>query len=937
MITSTSVNYFTKILAKNARDSTTILAPGSVLRDPLVDIVIPVYNEEHSLPLAIKNLNEYLANGFPYPFRITVVDNASTDSTWHVAQQLSKTYPELQLLHLLQKGRGRALKQAWLGSDADILAYMDVDLSTDLNGLVLLIDAIAKNEIDLAIGSRLHKHARIKRSFKREFISRSYNRILRLMLPIHVRDAQCGFKAIRASVAKELLPEIKDDAWFFDTELIAKAERQSMSVAEIPVVWREDPDSRVDIIPTVLEDLRGIRRLRREFSSRSTTEKITIGSILFGTLVLYGYGALQNGYANSFYAAAVQAGTVSWKAFFYGSLDASNFITVDKPPVSLWAMEISTRIFGFHSWSMLLPEVLAGVVTVFLVYCTVRRWFSSTSALLAAGVMALTPVAVLMFGFDNPDAVLTLLLSASTYAFIRAFEHINPIRWLSISAILIGFAFNTKMLQGLIVLPVFVLVYLFAATPRFWQRLKHVLIAGIFLAVSALWWPLIVSAIPKNDRPYVGSSTNDSIWNLIVGYNGIGRLLGDGTGQGGGIHAPSGIRGGPNALGMPSGFTGTSGASKQTLSTSPTGVASTGGRSTVNGTNNFAGGMPLNGIRKLSGNKQFGGPGSGSAGFGGSTGVLRMFNSSFGPNIGWFIPLGLSTVLLAIFQRRRKGRSDKIRAAYLVWGGYLVLHIIVFSMVSGVIHPYYPVVMAPAVAALVGMGLPAFITSFRRRDNLAIFLPLTVMITAYTSYIILGYENWVVWLKWLVLIGGVLCGLIMLIYLMSDLSRRLVRTVIVASLLVVAAGPTVYALDTATVTHTGSIPSAGPSGTGMPGSNNESATAEALLVSYLMAHEGSAKWLVAVASADESAGIQISSGQPVMAIGGFDGSDDALSVTELKNLVVSGQLNYYAIAESGRGGMGGGDVSKIQAWVEAHGRKVDYGGSQYVLYKLSYS
>jgi 4-amino-4-deoxy-L-arabinose transferase-like glycosyltransferase len=545
------------------------------------------------------------------------------------------------------------------------------------------------------------------------------------------------------------------------------------------------------------------------------------------------------------------------------------------------------------------------------------------------------PVAVLMFGFDNPDAILTLLLTASTYAFIRALENANPIKWLSISAILTGFAFNTKMLQGLIVLPVFVLVYIFAAKPKFWQRIKHILIAGIFLAISALWWPLIVTAIPKTDRPYIGSSSNDSIWNLIIGYNGVGRLLGEGTGQGAGGGGHSG--GAPS--GLTSGTTGRGISTTRSFGAFPGTAASGVGQSTKAGASRIGGGAAPSGMNKIgTGIGGFGGgPGSSSAGFGGSTGILRMFNSSFGPNIGWLIPVGLSAVVFAFFKRRKTGRTDTTRAAYFVWGGYLVMHIIVFSMVSGVIHPYYPVVMAPAVAALVGMGLPALIKSFKKRDLLAIFLPLTVMVTAYVAFVILGYESLLPWLKWVVVVAGVVCGLTMLVQLMTGLGRKFAQILAIAGVVIMIAGPTVYALDTATVTHTGSIPSAGPSGTGMAGSNNESATAEKSLITYLLNHEGKAKWLVAVASADVSAGIQISSGQPVMAVGGFDGSDDALSISELKQLVATGQLEYYAISSGGMGGgaSGTGDVSQIQAWVEANGVKVKYGGSQYTLYKLS--
>jgi 4-amino-4-deoxy-L-arabinose transferase-like glycosyltransferase len=873
----------------------------------LVDIVIPVYNEEHALPGCIAELDAYLSNYFSYAYRITVIDNGSSDTTWKVAKTLETLYPSVRAMHIAKKGRGRALKKAWSSSDADILAYMDVDLSTDLSALEPLITPLIRGEAALATGSRLQKRSRVVRSMRREFISRCYNRILRSSLHLRSGDAQCGFKAIRTDAAKKLLPQISDNDWFFDTELLAKAEREDLPVHEVAVTWQEDADSRVKIIQTSIDDLRGIHRLRKEFSCRTNRERWAIAAIVVSTFILYSIGASKNGYANSFYAAAVQAGTHSWKAFFYGSLDASNYITVDKPPVALWAMELSTRIFGFHAWSMLLPDVLAGVGTVYIVYAAVRRWFSATSALLGAAVMALTPIAVVMFGFNNPDAMLTLLLTSSTYTVIRALDSKHAVMWLSLAGVLIGIAFNTKMLQAFIPLPICVLIYLYAARPKLITRLKHILIAGFVLAISALWWPLIVSATPASNRPYIGSSGNNNIWSLIVGYNGVGRLLGESAGQGA---SP----GGGNAL--PAG-TGT----RPRMATAPMAMM-TGGTAPTGGSSR--GGMAIRAAA-----------GPGGSGFGESTGILRMFNSDFGPNIAWFIPVSLLAVVTVVWQRRRQPRIDKTRAAYLLWGGYLLLHIAVFSMVSGVIHPYYPVVMAPAIAALVGMGAPMLYENYRRKTNSAILLPVAVALTSLTACIILGYEtSWLPWLRWVVLGGGLLAAAVLLWQLIQLM--RSVKIALIVAALACSIAPTAYAISSVTTAHTGSIPTAGPNGTAMQGTNNSTASAEASFVSYLLSRKGSAKWLVAVGTASESAPIQITSGQPVMAVGGFNGSDDALTITKLAALVTDGELKYYAVQSGGlSGGTGGSQNSSILSWVEAHGTKVNYGGSGYTLYKLS--
>ena len=232
------------------------------LEEPLIDIVIPVYNEERDLGPSVRRLHDYLGSDFPFPAVITIADNASRDGTLAVAQGLANELTRVRVVHLDKKGRGRALRAAWLQSDASVVAYMDVDLSTDLKALLPLVAPLLSGHSDLAIGSRLARGARVKRGPKREFISRCYMLVLRLSLGAHFTDAQCGFKAVRTSVAKQLLPRVKDEAWFFDTELLILAQRAGLRVHEVPVDWTDDPDSRVAILRTSIEDLRGVVRLR---------------------------------------------------------------------------------------------------------------------------------------------------------------------------------------------------------------------------------------------------------------------------------------------------------------------------------------------------------------------------------------------------------------------------------------------------------------------------------------------------------------------------------------------------------------------------------------------------------------------------------------------------------------------------------------------------
>jgi putative flippase GtrA len=241
----------------------------------LIDIVIPVFNEAIDLERSVRALDAYLSAALPYSYRVTIADNASKDGTWLIAQGLASTMPHVTAVHLDQKGRGRALKQVWLNSDADVVAYMDVDLSTDLAAVLPLVAPLVSGHSDVAIGTRLARTSRVVRGPKREFISRCYNLVLRTALQASFSDAQCGFKAMRRDVAQELLPLIEDTNWFFDTELLVLAQRADLRIHEVPVDWTDDPGTTVDIVATATEDLRGVMRLIRGF----TTGRIPVARV----------------------------------------------------------------------------------------------------------------------------------------------------------------------------------------------------------------------------------------------------------------------------------------------------------------------------------------------------------------------------------------------------------------------------------------------------------------------------------------------------------------------------------------------------------------------------------------------------------------------------------------------------------------------------------
>jgi hypothetical protein len=839
--------------------------PFRAITRPLIDIVVPVLNEEKILQKSIMTLDEYMAKHLPYRYQITIADNGSQDKTLEIAKNLAEKHQSVQVVSLAERGRGRALKRVWQNSSADILTYMDVDLSTSLDDFPPMIQPLVAGEAGVAIGSRLTKGSKTTRGVKREFISRCYNNIIKWTSGTKFSDAQCGFKAIRRDVAAKFLPKIKDNEWFFDTELLIKTERAGVPIHEQPVTWTEDTDSRVKIVKTAVDDLKGLYRVNKELDKRSWFEKWTLPVLLVLTGVLYLFGALHNGMANSYYAAAIQAASQDWTAWLFGSLDAANYVSVDKPPLATMLMGLSARLFGFSSFSMLLPSVLAGVGSVWLVYGAVKRQFGFTSAVIAGATLMLTPVAALMFGFNNPDAILTLMLSASGYAFLRSLEGKRPLLWLGLAGLFTGLAFNTKMLQGLMVLPAMVVVYLVFAKPPIVKRFLHVIFAGVITTMSTLWWSVLVWLTPAGSRPWVGSTNDNNIWSLIFGYNGLGRLLG---GRGGGV--------GPG-----------------------------------------------------------GGHGPGGTGFGGQTGIFRIFNNDFGPNIAWLLVLALAGGGLMLWILRKTPRTNRGRAAVIFWMLWLLIHIVIFSMTSGVIHPYYVVVMAPAAAALVGISLPFLWGAYTRRKPYAWLLPLLVGVTVAIAVIILGYAGTMTWLMWIVGLLG-LTGMIGLLVNLYAPWRWLQNLAIIAAIAACTLALTVYTLATVNVTHTGSIPTAGPNSTAMQGSNNESSQADSQLVKYLVEHQHGATWLVAVASANESAAIQLTSGQPVMAVGGFNGSDTPLTLDQFKQLVKAGKVKYYAIGSHGRGGGGpGGGNNEITAWVKQTGTVVNYGGSDVTLYELS--
>ncbi|MEU5307723.1 glycosyltransferase family 39 protein [Streptomyces sp. NPDC021562] len=675
--------------------------------------------------------------------------------------------------------------------------------------------------------------------------------------------------------------------------------------------------------------------------------------LLAATLLLYLYNLSASGYANSFYSAAVQAGSTSWKAFFFGSLDAGNAITVDKPPASLWPMELSVRIFGLNSWAILVPEVLMGVATVAVVYAAVRRRFSPAAGLIAGAVLALTPVAALMFRFDNPDAMLALLMAVACYTVVRAVED-GRTKWLVWAGAAVGFAFLVKTLQAFLILPPLAVVYAVCAPVPVRKRLGQLAVATGALVVSGGWWVTIVELWPASSRPYIGGSQDNSFLSLTFGYNGFGRLSGDETGSVGG--------------------------------------------------------------------------GNGSTGQWGATGWDRMFNSEIGGQISWLLPSALILLAAGLVATRRLRRTSATRAAFLVWGGSLLMTMVVFSYMAGIFHQYYTVALAPYLAAVLGMGADQL---WKQRAELwaSITLAGSVVAAAVWGYVLLNRtSDYLPWLKHLVLIGGLAAALGLVFA--GRISRRLALGAAAVGLVAALAGPTAYTLSTLQTGHTGSIVTAGPAGAstmgggpggggmrgggmgggggfgqnqqgqqgqqgfpggtgnstggtgngtgGMPGQNGtggtgglggtqnqqgngttqngngfpgggrmgdgggmgggggaggllNGATVSSRAKKLLEQDASQYTWVAAAVGAQNAASYQLSTGDAVMAIGGFNGTDPSPTLAQFKKYVADGRIHYFISSGTG-GGMGGsstGTSAQITSWVEKNFKKVTVGSSTF--------
>jgi 4-amino-4-deoxy-L-arabinose transferase-like glycosyltransferase len=579
-----------------------------------------------------------------------------------------------------------------------------------------------------------------------------------------------------------------------------------------------------------------------------------------------------SGYSNEYYAAATRAGTESWKAWFFGAIDPGSFITVDKPPLSLWLMGLSARIFGFSSFSLLLPQALCTIAAVGLLYGTVRRVAGDAAGLIAAAALALTPITIAIGRVDNPDALLVLLLVASAYFTVRAIESGRG-KHLALAGAVVGLAFMTKMLQGWMVVPALGAAYLLAGKPSLVVRVRQLAVAGVVMAVVSAAWPVAVSLWP-GAKPYIGGSTDGSVWDLIFGYNGFGRIFGEANGMGGG------------------------------------------------------------------------------ANFGGAAGLWRMFNQEVGGQIAWLLPLAAVSLAYGLWTTRRAPRADLRRAGLVLFGVWALVHVAIFSTQQGIFHPYYASALAPAIAALAGMGL---VFLWRSR----VLLAATIAGTAWLAVVLLARTaDFAPWLRIAIPIAAGLA----IVTLFLPRKRAALAALAVTGAFALFAGPASYAVANLGHGLDGNNVLAGPSsvsqrgmgggpgggggrfggGTGGPPSGRPAgmppggaaqaggppagggmggdASVTTEMLSFLEKSQGSAKYLVAATGSHTTAPIIIETGKAVVTIGGFNGGDNSPTVTQLEQMVAKGELKYVLVG--GQGG-GRGSSQQISSWVQAHGTAVD--------------
>jgi 4-amino-4-deoxy-L-arabinose transferase-like glycosyltransferase len=635
-------------------------------------------------------------------------------------------------------------------------------------------------------------------------------------------------------------------------------------------------------------------------------EVIALVTVLILALVFRLWGLDQNRWGIEYYTAAVRSMAMNWHNFFYTAFDPAGFISIDKPPVALWLQVISVKLFGFHPLSILMPQVLEGVSSVWILFRLVRRRFGASAALLSALFLAITPVWVAVNRTNNTDSCLLLVLLLATWALMKAAEDGNR-RMLLLSMALIGLAFNVKMLAAFIVLPVFFIVYLIGA-PQLWQRkFVDLAMATLILVVSSLPWVFAYEFTQMDSRPFVGSSRKNSMLELVIGHNAFNRFASPAT------YSTADRRGLETPRAANSGIESTVGAHAE-------------GR-----------GGTLNEWSRLFVRTP--------------TGPLRLADGQLAAQVGWLFPFAVIALVMGARQKRFRRPLTATHLALLFWFCWTITYGGVYSYLGGIIHFYYLSTMAPALAALAGIGVVNMWSYYLQKDSYAVLLPATLLVTAawqlYIQASALGWSlnqftdlsnNWLSWLH-IALTGGTLvaaAGLLLIRFqsASNQATYRLAVGSLTIGLMAVLVLPVAWALSSVFLPGQGVLPSSdlyrlvavfgndGPRVRARPGQSVDISK----LVAFLRANRKSERYLLATSTTQLAAPIIIDTGQAVMARGGFHGLDPAVTPETLAQMVAAKQVRFVMIGDvaivSRR--MGARTAGKqVAHWVRANGKLVD--------------
>ncbi|HEY8804852.1 MAG TPA: glycosyltransferase family 39 protein [Clostridium sp.] len=641
-------------------------------------------------------------------------------------------------------------------------------------------------------------------------------------------------------------------------------------------------------------------------------ENILLSLILLLSAILNFANLSIEGYSNVYYAAGVKSMTMSLKNFFFVSFDPASFVTIDKPPLGFWLQAISAKIFGYSGWSIVLPQALAGVISVFVIYKIVKRSFGTTAGLLSALFLATTPVFVAVSRNNTCDNLLVLTLLLACWVISIAAEK-GKFKYLLIGLAIVGIGFNIKMLQAYMVVPAIYLVYLLSSAVSLKKRIIHLISGTLVLLVVSFSWAIVVDLIPAANRPYVGSSTNNSELELIIGHNGLERLgLGSST---------------TSSMG--------GGTAKTQVKITEGSKTSTTATSNANSQGGMQGGMqggtPPTGTRPSgmpSGGKSGGKSGGGGGSFGGTepASFTRLFSSnSLSDQIIWLFPIAvLGFIAAALKEKLKPSFNNKRKLDLILWSVWLIPEFIYFSFTTGTFHPYYLTMLAAPIAALAGIGIVSMWELYTEGGWKSWFLPATLIVDGSLQLLILSYFYSTSSITKILMISlSVLCFIssITLIILKlkknnnTNLSKMLVATALIGLLIT----PTIWSGTTLFV-GSGSMPSAGLSlisstKSGASGMGSSSDSSNAKLIKFLQANKTTEKYILVTSSTSGAASdIIIKTGEAVMTWG-FFGTDKAITLAQFKALVKSGEVRYVMVG-------GQGSTNDVMTWAKKAGTLV---------------